>query len=512
MNLRVCCIFHLNPINRIGVELPGCGSSRTSLRMRFSEQTFSRRNRLGPTQAKVIWLKRTQPQLDPRRRLPGRCCDTASQPGSHGRSRTAKEVIVNNILVAPVPGSRRRQLRLRPPVLPLALLAVALSACAHLPRHGHEQDVLAIGDEGIRADPTDPASLTDDDVKFFDAGTGQRLAARTIPNGGMVGPAGVLFPDGPNGGLLVVNQNQYQPVSGEVRHYDAAGHRLPDYVPATANHAPWAPRGAAVVYNKDGSRTLFVADAGDTFVRGRLLAYTIEAGHVINQDNPLDLDPHLRNPDGSEAEYHPLAPVLGPDGYLYVAAAPPFRGRPALGCGGSVLRFNPHKRTFVDVVVENPPLCKENINDLHRPEALVFSPRGDLYVASFRQWSYDPNDPSSTDPSDPPRLDDNDRILIIPREILEHGGHGRRAVFGRIDLWRADRHQTRALAEALLFGPGGKLYVPISNTGEVRAYDVMTRHYTTFIPAASKDGPVWPVYLSFGKTNAATLAYDEPDR
>jgi sugar lactone lactonase YvrE len=420
---------------------------------------------------------------------------------------------VDNIVVAPVPGSRRHPR----PVLPLALLALALSACNHLPRHAHEQDVLAIGDEGIRADPSDPASLVDDDVKFFDAHSGQRLAAPRIANGGLVGPAGVLFPDGPHGGLLVVNQNQFQPISGEVRHYDAAGKRLPDYVPATANHAAWAPRGAVVVNNKDGSRTLFVADVGDIFVRGRLLAYTLEAGKVVNQDHPFQLDPHLRNPDGSEAEFHPQAAVLGPDGYLYVSATPPFRGLPALGCGGSILRFNPYKRAFVDVAVENPPLCKENANDLHRPEGLVFSPHGDLYVTSFRQRSFDPNDPSLPDPNDPPKLDDNDRILIIPREWLEHRGrgaetNGRRPVFDRIDLWRTDLHQSRAFAEGLLFGPGGMLYVPISNTGEVRRYDAGTKRYTTFIPPANKDGPVWPVYLSFGKTDPATLAYDEPDR
>jgi len=60
---------------------------------------------------------------------------------------------------------------------------------------------------------------------------------------------------------------------------------------------------------------------------------------------------------------------------------------------------------------------------------------------------------------------------------------------------------------ALLFGPGGKLFVPIAETGEVRRYDVSTNQYTytSFVPAG---GPlVNPWYLTFGTTDPATLAY-----
>jgi hypothetical protein len=102
--------------------------------------------------------------------------------------------------------------------------------------------VLAISDDGVPADPGDPATFPDDSVKLFDARTGERLAGAGVPpNSGLVGPAAVLFPDGPRRGLLVVNQNQFQPLSGEVRHYDADGLHLADHVPATAHNAPWAP-------------------------------------------------------------------------------------------------------------------------------------------------------------------------------------------------------------------------------------------------------------------------------
>jgi hypothetical protein len=137
----------------------------------------------------------------------------------------------------------------------------------------------------------------------------------------------------------------------------------------------------------------------------------------------------------------------------------------------------------------------------------VFSPDGDLYVTSFRQRSFVPGD--AADPND------NDRILIIDRQCLgvRHGPDGARHCHApprRIDLWRASLGQARAYAQALLFGPGGDLYVPIASTGEVRRYDVRARRYTVFIRAGSPGGPVTPQYLSFGRTDPATLAYDVP--
>ena len=391
--------------------------------------------------------------------------------------------------------------------LSLVLLSLFASGCASEgPRH---PDVLAISDEGVVADPGDPASLLDDSVKFFDARTGARLARPGVPpNAGLAGPAAVLFPDGPEGGFLAVNQNQFQPASGEVRRYDPGGLRPADYVPSTARHAPWAPRGAAVVRNKDGTRTLFVADQGDALRRGRLLAYTLRGGQVVNRDDPVNLDPHLRNSHGSEQDYHPRAVVLGPDGQLYVTLLGELRGLPAAGCGGSVLRFDPHRLAFIDVVIENPPLCRDNVHDLHHPEGLAFSPAGDLYVASYRQRSFVLGDTVNRD--------DNDRLLVIGRECLRtphaEGAQACRAPLDRIDLWRADLQQERAYATAMVFGPGQELYVPISTTGEVRRYDVGTRAYTTFIAAGSPGGPVTPQYLSFGRTDPATLLYDPPGR
>jgi hypothetical protein len=392
-------------------------------------------------------------------------------------------------------------------VLSLLLLTSLASGCAwHGPQH---RDVLAITDEGAVADPGDPATFADDSVKFYDARTGARLANPEVPpDTGLVGPAAVLFPEGPRGGFLVVNQNQFQPTPGEVRHYDLTGRRLPDYVPSSARNAPWAPRGAVIVGNRDGTRTLFVADEGDAFTRGRLLAYTLRGDEVLNRDDPVELDPHLRDRHGREQDYHPRAVVLGPDGHLYVTDLGELRGLPVPGCGGNVLRFDPHRLAFIDVVIDNPPLCRDNVYDLHRPEGLAFSPDGDLYVTSYRQRSFVPGD--VVDPRD------NDRLLIISRHCLRtphgHGAQDCRAPLDRIDLWRADLGQERAFATAMVFGPDRKLYVPIATSGEVRRYDVRTRGYTTFIAAGSPGGPVTPQYPSFGRTDPATLLYGPPWR
>jgi hypothetical protein len=69
------------------------------------------------------------------------------------------------------------------------------------------------------------------------------------------------------------------------------------------------------------------------------------------------------------------------------------------------------------------------------------------------------------------------------------------------------------MSQALLFGPHGKLFVPITIAipgaalaGEVRRYDVRTKTYDVFV-AAGTLAPPW--FLTFGKTDPATLAYHD---
>jgi hypothetical protein len=121
--------------------------------------------------------------------------------------------------------------------------------------------------------------------------------------------------------------------------------------------------------------------------------------------------------------------------------------------------------------------------DLHRPEGLVFGPDGKLYVTSFR-------------------ADANDTDKIV---IFNAGGT-------EVDNIPLDAvGQPRAFGQALLFGPGGHLFVPISgntpNTGAVRSYDVVAKTFTNLV-APGTMGQSW--YLTFGNTDPATLAYNAP--
>jgi glucose/arabinose dehydrogenase len=240
-----------------------------------------------------------------------------------------------------------------------------------------------------------------------------------------------------------------------------------------------------------------------------LLAYKYQGPHLAN---PVNIDPRaaLQNPDndGTLAAYHPRSVVLGPDGYLYVSLLGKVgaeAGRPV--CGGSIARFDPVKLLYKDTVISNPSDCALNKNDLHRPEGLGFDPKGNLYVTSFRAT---------------PNPSDIDRILIIPEKNLKKNGDEKADIslpLDRIDLWRFADGGPRAFAQTLLFGPDGHLFAPIELRdlatgrtlgGEVRRYNLETKAFWTFVSAAGRD-LFSPVYMTFGKTNPATLAYDDED-
>ena len=158
--------------------------------------------------------------------------------------------------------------------------------------------------------------------------------------------------------------------------------------------------------------------------------------------------------------------VFGPDGMLYVSV----RDLPE-GEAGSVLRFNPKTGKFLNVFIEN-----KSVNDLHRPEGLAFSPDGNLYITSFQK-----------------DVNDTDKILIID------GKKGK--LLDKIDLY--DVGEPRAFAQALLFGPGGKLFVPITGggpeAGSVRRYHLHHhKKFDVFVPPTVMGGPLrspWYQYV-----------------
>ena len=117
---------------------------------------------------------------------------------------------------------------------------------------------------------------------------------------------------------------------------------------------------------------------------------------------------------------------------------------------------------------------------------MVFGPDGRLYITSFRADATDT---------------DSIRIYDADGDFVD-----------KIDLDEVDF--PRAYAQALLFGPGGFLFVPISgdgpDTGAVRRYDVTDQSFTDFVLPSEQGGPLGnPWYLTFGKTDPGTLAYDD---
>ena len=120
---------------------------------------------------------------------------------------------------------------------------------------------------------------------------------------------------------------------------------------------------------------------------------------------------------------------------------------------------------------------------------MVFGPDGDLYITAFR-----------ADPSD------TDKILIfngVTKKCLD-----------QINLDEVG--QPRAFAQAILFGPGGFLFVPINgngpDTGAVRRYDITQKPFlfTNFVRPSAQGGPLGqPWFLTFEDTNPKTLEYDE---
>ncbi|MFC4933010.1 NHL repeat-containing protein [Massilia sp. GCM10023247] len=361
---------------------------------------------------------------------------------------------------------------IRTALLSLAV-AASMTACAV------HKDVLAVGDTG------------DDSVRFFDARTGRLLAKPAIPprSGGLAGPRGILF-DARRKEWLVVNQNVDTDFNGEVLRYDREGGFLGALVPRTDPEAPFIPRGIAIVPNKDGTRTLFIADLAEPDAQGelgagKLLAYRLEGEQASFIGN---LDPNLDKPGTTQA-FHPRGIVLGPDGHLYVSL------RYLTPCGGSIVRFDPETRAFIDVLLSNPEECERNTNDLHRPEGLVFSPAGELVVTSFQRDETD-----------------TDKVLIVPKQAIRGKNIG--LPLDRIDFYRPG--EPRRFAQAVLFGPKGDLFVPLSapdptlGQGEVRRYNVKSKAFRTFVPPGG--GLIAPWFLSFMHTDPATLAYERHDR
>jgi hypothetical protein len=320
-------------------------------------------------------------------------------------------------------------------------------------------DFLYVGDAGNNT------------VQRFDAATGAALGTFVAGDKSLKGPRGAIF-DGA-GHLLVANQNVGRGKSGEILRYDAqTGAFEGELVPFQDPNAPFAPRGMALKNNVLYVASLQNADTTKAGIapNGVVDRYNATTGAFLGS---------LPIPASYTGQFNPRGVAFGPDGKLYVSvfdssnlnAGYIVQYDVATG-GGTVIAWNNGDN------IADPGEAQ----DLHRPEGLTFGPDGRLYVAGFRAGA-----------------SDTDKVVIFNAGGTEVDNIPLDAV-----------GQPRAYGQALLFGPGGDLFVPITgngpDTGAVRRYDVVAKSFTNFIAPGTLGEP-W--YLTFGNTDPATLAYTD---
>ena len=251
--------------------------------------------------------------------------------------------------------------------------------------------------------------------------------AFVTPSGGLRGPTGLLIA-GPQ--LIVVNQNVNLPIGGEISQYQLdSGSFAGRWVSKSNPDAPFVPRGAVI---KNG--VLYVANfvEDNSGTPGQVLVF---AG------NGESLGAMVPDPAIDPSPFRPRGLVVGADGLLYVSSDPNFAVGSGPTTGGQVVRFDPQTLSFEDVFINEVGGPAQ----LDRPEGLVFGPDGNLYVTSFCAM-----------PSTCPSNSDIDSIRIYD------GSTGKFIDQIDLDAYAKTVGQTRATAQALLFGPSGKLFVPIT--------------------------------------------------
>ncbi|MFM0009176.1 NHL repeat-containing protein [Paraburkholderia sediminicola] len=310
----------------------------------------------------------------------------------------------------------------------------------------------------------------DSSVKQINASSGAfRGAFVAAGSAGLNGPTGMIFTDDE---LVVVNQN-VGGSNGEIFRFDGeTGMFLGKLVASSDLNAPFAPRG---IVRGGPDHAFYVADDGtranDCANQGDVKVYSESGAFLGNLDR-----------SAFAPAFYPRGVVFGPDGMLYVSARGcPISANPNDSLIGYVLRFDPRKKAFADVFASN-----KTVPDLHRPEGLVFDREGNLWVTSFRNAG----DASDTD------------------KILKLGGKTG-VLLDKLELSKPGA--ARAFAQAIIFGPDGKLFIPITGndtttTGQLRRCNPTTKVCDNIVQAGG--ALQQPFYLIFRNSNPATLNYE----
>lgn len=323
-----------------------------------------------------------------------------------------------------------------------------------------------------RADDVFISDIGDNTVKRVNASSGAFLGTFVQSDAGLKGPLGMIFTDGQ---LFVVNQNALTQLRGEVFRFNAnTGAPLPKLVSSTDPGSPYAPQGIV----RGGPANLFYVadvgtDGGKCSNEGSVKTYDSTGQFMGNLDR-----------SGFKPGFYPRGVVFGPDQLLYVAARGcPVANNPKEALLAYILRFEPSTGKFKDVFASD-----STINGFHRPEGLVFDSGGNLWVTSFK---------------DAGDQNDVDKILKLDRAG---------ALVDSLPLWVP--RTVRAYAQAIIFGPDGKLYVPISgpeegpNAGQLRRCDTQTKTCDVIVKANMDGGPlVAPWFLIFKSSDPSTLNY-----